>query len=125
MEDSHFSESPIPEAKKKVKTSRKSKKADKEEKSKRGRKKHWKSAENMRYVEFLRTNEELFTLGREDKRLMRINILMSKFVRTKTSTQCRSHHQKMVKHYGTIAETVAALTNLLCDAPSISSSLHL
>lgn len=69
---------------------------------KKSKKKHWKPHENKKYVEFLRENMSLFEKNREDKRLMKINILMSNHVKSKNSTQCRSHHQKMLAHYKTI-----------------------
>ena len=33
--------------------------------------------------------------------------MMSNFVKTKSSTQCRSHHQKMELHYKSIAGIIA------------------
>ncbi len=38
---------------------------------------------------------------------MKINLMMSNFIKTKTSTQCRSHHQKMEVHYKSIAGIIA------------------
>jgi hypothetical protein len=76
---------------------------------KKSKKKHWKAHENRKYVEFLRNNMSLFERNREDKRLMRINILMSNHVRSKNSTQCRSHHQKMLAHYKTIDNIILRL----------------
>jgi hypothetical protein len=60
-------------------------------------------------VDFLRNNMEIFEKNREDKRLMKINILMSNHVKSKNSTQCRSHHQKMLVHYKTIQNIIRCL----------------
>jgi hypothetical protein len=79
---------------------------DSRRKSKR---RHWKLHENQKYVCFLRENMELFEKNREDKRLMKINILMSNHVRSKNSIQCRSHHQKMLAHYKTIQNIIDSL----------------
>lgn len=53
---------------------------------------------------------EIFEKNREDKRLMKINILMSEHVKSKNSTQCRSHHQKMLAHYKTIQNIIRCLS---------------
>lgn len=76
---------------------------------KSSKKKHWKAHENQKYIEFLKENKDLFEKDREDKRLMKINIMMSKSVRTKNATQCRSHHQKMLVHYKTIENIILFL----------------
>jgi hypothetical protein len=60
-------------------------------------------------VEFLRNNMEIFEKNREYKRLMKINILMSEHVKSKNSTQCRSHHQKMLAHYKSIENIIQCL----------------
>ena len=36
-------------------------------------------------------------------------MMMSKTVRTKNATQCRSHHQKMLMHYKTIDNIILSL----------------
>ena len=35
---------------------------------------------------------------------------MSDFIQTRTSVQCRSHHQKMLKKYGTIKKIIHVLS---------------
>jgi hypothetical protein len=95
-----------------------------DEKRKRARKKHWKPVENQRYVEFLRRNTDLFEKNREDKRLMKINLLMSKFVKSKTSTQCRSHHQKMLLHYGSIQAIIDNLEYDNCVIPTSEEKIQ-
>lgn len=76
---------------------------------KNSKKKHWKPHENQKYIAFLKENKNLFEKDREDKRLMKINMMMSKSVRTKNATQCRSHHQKMLVHYKTIENIILFL----------------
>jgi predicted nucleic acid binding AN1-type Zn finger protein len=84
-----------------------------QDRKKTSKKKHWKPLENMRYVAFLSENKELFEKDREDKRILKINILMSKYVKSKNSTQCRSHHQKMLVHYKNIDNIIL----YLCSQP--------
>ena len=38
---------------------------------------------------------------------------MSEYVKTKNSTQCRSHHQKMLLHYKTITNIILNLSSEL------------
>jgi hypothetical protein len=37
---------------------------------------------------------------------LKINVLMSKQVRTRTSHQCHSHHQKMIKKFGSLTSLI-------------------
>lgn len=48
---------------------------------------------------------------------MKINMMMSKSVRTKNATQCRSHHQKMLMHYKTIDNIILSLGEEKADQP--------
>ena len=34
---------------------------------------------------------------------------MSRYIKTRNSNQCRSHHQKMAKRYGSLSEIIAAV----------------
>ena len=43
---------------------------------------------------------------------MKINVLISRHVKTRSSDQCRSHHQKMVKYHGDIHSIVEHIDNL-------------
>ena len=45
----------------------------------------------------------------KEKRTEKINVKMSSEIKGKTSAQCRSHHQKMIKHYKTIEGIIAGL----------------
>jgi hypothetical protein len=50
----------------------------------------------------MRENEGLFGGTREDRMRMRVHMMMSRQVETRTHQQCRSHHQKMIKRFGTL-----------------------
>ena len=67
---------------------------------------HWGPVEQRRYIDFLRRNEELFDLSLQDKKKVKIYVLMSKYIKIRDSLQCRSHHQKMVSKYDTIPRII-------------------
>jgi len=67
----------------------------------------WTLQENILYKEFMINHKHWFGLGKEQRRAIKINVLMSKFVKTRTSEQCRSHHQKMILHHGDLDSIVA------------------
>jgi hypothetical protein len=46
------------------------------------------------------------------RRSQKLFIQMSKWVKTRTPDQCRSHHQKTMKYHHTIDETINFFTNL-------------
>ena len=81
--------------------------------SKKGEKKRLKSVRNdegyrwtytqqQRYIKFLQLNHHLFDLSLEERRSLKVNKLMSHFVKTRDCLQCRSHHQKMIQKFGSI-----------------------
>ena len=55
----------------------------------------WTAEENRRYFEFAR--EHAHELDKQVARSSRVYHRMSAAIPTRSSTQCRSHHQKMVK----------------------------
>ena len=63
----------------------------------------WDEDENMRYRGFLRDYMGMLTKNTEERRSLKVNVRMSRYVRSRTTKQCRSHHQKMLKHHGSIA----------------------
>lgn len=65
----------------------------------------WSCQENQAYVSFLKENSNQFVSYLEKKRA-RTFILMSQTVKTRTSYQCKSHHQKMIQKYGGIQEII-------------------
>lgn len=42
----------------------------------------------------------------EDRKKIRINVIMSHFIQSKNPEQCRSHHQKMVLKHGSIQNII-------------------
>jgi hypothetical protein len=74
--------------------------------AKKGTNYFWTDAENRRYASFLQEFSHLFELSPEERRLKKVNLLMSKKVRTRNTTQCHSHHQKMLEKYGSIKNII-------------------
>ena len=62
----------------------------------------WSSIEEMKYVRFLADKGFLFGLSVQERRKAKLNLQMSLAIQTRTSRQCHSHHQKMVKRYNSI-----------------------
>ena len=62
----------------------------------------WGAEENAAYMRFLAANHELFQRSHTDRRMMKINVLMSMWIKTRSPDQCRSHHQKMMKYHSDI-----------------------
>jgi hypothetical protein len=63
---------------------------------------YWKAAENERYLEFVRENIQWFRLTYKERVHVKINVLMSQAVGTRTAHQCHSHHQKMLRKVGSL-----------------------
>jgi hypothetical protein len=63
---------------------------------------HWSEVENHKYVEFLTKFKSVLEGPKKDRRKWHLNRIMSKEVATRSHEQCRSHHQKMLKHYKTV-----------------------
>lgn len=63
-------------------------------------------------MDFLISNYSLFTQSQTDRRLMKINVLMSHAIKTRSPDQCRSHHQKMIKHHRDIPSIVEYIKGL-------------
>jgi hypothetical protein len=70
---------------------------------------YWTDSENKRYANFLAEFGYMFAMTPRERRQKKINLLMSKRVRTRNPVQCHSHHQKMVKKYGCLAEIIKNL----------------
>lgn len=71
----------------------------------------WKSAESKKYISFLKKNSHLMSLPVEERKRIRINVIMSQYVKSKNPEQCRSHHQKMVLKYGSIQGIIDSHTS--------------
>ena len=63
---------------------------------------HWSLTEQKKYVNFVAERRETFVLCSKDKRVKGIHQKMSKFIKSRNSTQCRSHHQKMLQKFETV-----------------------
>ena len=72
----------------------------------------WSLTENIRYKDFLVKNLHLFELPLRKRKELKVNIRMSKFMRTRNSSQCRSHHQKMLKYHGDNLAIIAHICKL-------------
>jgi hypothetical protein len=70
---------------------------------------YWSIDENKRYSDFLSFNGHMFSMSLSQKKNLRVNVQMSKKVKTRTPQQCHSHHQKMMKKYGSIPSIVDAM----------------
>lgn len=69
---------------------------------------HWNEREKLKYTIFLTYFQGLL----EDpvkKKSVRIYDMMADMIITRTSNQCRSHHQKMEKYRSTIADIIASV----------------
>jgi hypothetical protein len=72
---------------------------------------YWNSDENKRYLEFLQLHPGVFELPVSEKKNIRVNVMMSKKVKTRTPQQCHSHHQKMMKKYGNVQNIIQMMGN--------------
>ena len=53
-------------------------------------------------MDFLIKFKSVIEGGKKDRRKWHLNRMMSKAIGSRSHEQCRSHHQKMIKHYKTI-----------------------
>jgi hypothetical protein len=53
---------------------------------------------------------------------MKINVMMSKAVKTRSPDQCRSHHQKMMKYHHTISGIVQYIRKF--KVPDTAANYH-
>lgn len=58
--------------------------------------KRWTKEESKLYEQFVQENRAIFN-DPNSKRITKVFIFMSNFIKTKTASQCRSHHQKFYK----------------------------
>ena len=63
---------------------------------------YWNDTENRRYIKFIMAKKPLFLLSLEERKRLRVNKLMGKAIQTRSTTQCHTHHQKMVLRYGSL-----------------------
>lgn len=79
----------------------------------------WRLEENVAYMDFLKTNEALFTASKIERKNKKINILMSEYIKSRSPAQCRSHHQKMGKHHGDIGGIIRHIQRLTALVPKL------
>jgi hypothetical protein len=77
---------------------------------------HWSSEEKLKYYQFLVKHQMNFE-KRELRRLDKIFKLMSQHLGSRAADQCRSHHQKMEKKYGSFE---ALMSNFLFDEHGVA-----
>lgn len=77
----------------------------------------WQLEENAAYMQFLEDNQVLFRGSKNDRRLVKINVLMSMCVGTRSPDQCRSHHQKMMKYHNDIPTIIHYIRGLIELSP--------
>lgn len=68
---------------------------------------NWNETENRRYITFLSKQGDLLKLPIEQKKRMRVNVLMAKAVQSRNATQCHTHHQKMMEKCQSIEGIIA------------------
>ena len=61
----------------------------------------WGFQDSILYIRFLKNNKERLEKTKFKRKYNKFS-RMSFFIGTKTSNQCRSHHQKMIQKYKTI-----------------------
>ncbi len=73
---------------------------------KKNEKYRWTQPENQRYIRFVAKNSALFSLSFKEKKNLQINKKMSLTVKSRSPSQCHTHHQKMMMKYGSIEAIV-------------------
>ena len=71
---------------------------------------YWSITENRNYVKFLIKHGGLLSLSALERKQKKVNLLMSKQVKTRTPTQCHTHHQKMMARYGSIEVIIDSIS---------------
>ena len=75
----------------------------------------WTKTEERKYIGFLRNNAQLFGLTAKERKDIKINVLISSAVRSRTAAQCHSHHQKMMLKHGSIQNIIDRLTDYILN----------
>jgi hypothetical protein len=71
---------------------------------------YWSDRENRSYLKFLREKGALLCQSAVERKRQKTNLKLSKYVKTRTPTQCHTHHQKMMVKHGSIENIVAEMT---------------
>lgn len=72
----------------------------------------WSKTEKRRYVGFLKKNTILFAMSVQERKFLKINVLMSEAVRSRSPAKCHSFHQKMMVRFGSIKDIIHHHTQL-------------
>ena len=68
----------------------------------------WSVPQNKLYAEFLSQNIEEFEINKDRRSLNFFTKMAKELPLNKTNLQCRSHHQKMMKHYQCVEKIIEA-----------------
>ena len=82
---------------------------------------HWTDAEHSRYIKFLLKKGELFQRSPLERKIARVNVIMSSMVGTRNPTQCHTHHQKMMIMYGSVEEIIEKETAFLASRGKVKA----
>lgn len=74
---------------------------------------YWSTKENRSYINFLNKHRSLVEISPIERKIKKVNLQMSKYVKTRTPTQCHTHHQKMMTRYGNIESIIDNLSSNL------------
>lgn len=75
----------------------------------------WTLAQNTAYKQFLMGNSKLFDQDRQGRKILKINVMMSRLIKSRSADQCRSHHQKMMKYHRSIPQIIRHIEELQRD----------
>jgi hypothetical protein len=73
----------------------------------------WNDKEQRRYVNFLVERKSIMELPPNSRKSKKVHQKMSTMVRSRSSLQCRSHHQKMIKKYGSVSAIIGEFKDLI------------
>lgn len=74
---------------------------------------NWSDYENKKYVQFLAEFQKLLQLPPKERKLHKLNLKMSRRIKTRNHVQCRTHHQKMMEKFGSVGAIIQSYHYLL------------
>lgn len=83
----------------------------------------WSDEENRKYCNFLLKLRQRVGADAQGARVHKINIQMSRAVRTRTAVQCRSHNQKMLKRLGSLEAVIAYFEDYFSGKAGVALSV--
>jgi hypothetical protein len=84
----------------------------------------WSRTEERKYINFIKVNERLFSLSPKERKEIKINVMMSYAIKTRTSAQCHSHHQKMLIKYETIKNVIEIHGHLFDKEAKVETKIN-